>query len=88
MKSIQVNERLIVVQCDTPLETYYHHADDPYLAKFGVDGRMAEIKKSVFLSLNVCITELVKHIYEESKLLFAARINQDDWYFWHDMPCP
>jgi hypothetical protein len=54
------------------------------LAKFGADQRLIELKKSVLLSPNVCITEMVQHIYKESESLYNGTIHQNDWVFWHD----
>jgi hypothetical protein len=36
------------------------------------------------LSGNVCITELVEHIYLHSKEAFRGTIHADNWYFWHN----
>jgi hypothetical protein len=49
-------------------------ADDPYLAKYGLWGQMAELKKSVTLSGNVCIMEMIQHIYNEHEFLFKGKI--------------
>ena len=39
--------------------------------------------KSTTLSSNVCITEMVQHIYDESKAYFEDR-GIEDWWFYHD----
>jgi hypothetical protein len=84
LNTIILNAREVVVEFNAPLPVDYRLAADPYLAKFGAEARMAEIKKSVFLSSNVCITEMVEHIYQQSELLFKGTINQNSWWFWHD----
>jgi hypothetical protein len=73
-----------VIMTVAPLEVDYRLSPDPYLAKFGEEGRMREIRKSVFLSGNVCITDMIEHIYKESELVFKGTIHQNDWWFWHD----
>jgi hypothetical protein len=73
-----------VINSLAPAEVDYRLCADPYLAKYGPDRRIDEIKKSVTLSANVCITEMVKHIYDESELLFRGTPNENDWWFWHD----
>jgi hypothetical protein len=69
----------------SPAKVDHRLALDPYLAKFGEDGRMREIRKSVFLSSNVCITNIIEHIYKESELLFQGTIHQNNWWFWHNV---
>jgi hypothetical protein len=78
------NASAVLIHDEAPVEVDYRLADDPYLAKYGLEGRMAEMKKSVTLSGNVCITEMIEHIYNESKLLFKGTIHEKDWLFWHD----
>ena len=59
-------------------------ADDPYLAKFGAERRKAEISKSLLLSGNVCITDMITHLYRETEEIFRGTIHQLDWFFWHE----
>lgn len=84
IKKIQSTVNSIVINRLAPAEVDYRLCSDPYLAKYGPEQRMKEIKKSVTLSSNVCITEMVQHIYEESKLLFKNTPNKNNWWFWHD----
>jgi hypothetical protein len=84
IKNLMLTASDVVIHSNAPIEIDYRLAEDPYLAKFGPEGRMVEIKKSVTLSGNVCITDMIEHIYKESELLFKDTIHKDDWLFWHD----
>jgi hypothetical protein len=80
---LQYTRTNVIMTLDPP-GIDYRRATDPYLAKFGEEGIMREIRKYVFLSGNVCITDTVQHIYRESELLFKGTIYKDDLWFWHD----
>jgi hypothetical protein len=56
---------------------------NPYKSRFG-DLWLDEIKKSTFLSKFVCIKDLVKHIYTETKKCFANTEYSNDFFFYHD----
>jgi hypothetical protein len=32
----------------------------------------------------VCITELVRHIHDETQKVMKGTKHEDDWYFYHD----
>jgi len=61
----------------------YRKFANPYKEKYG-DRWEEEIAKCATLKKYRCITDLVTHIYEESKKLFADTMFKDNWYFYHD----
>jgi hypothetical protein len=73
-----------LVNSNAPPEVNYRFFEDPYFAKYGEENRDTEIKKPVMLSGNVCITDLVNHIYLHSKEAFRGTVHKDNWLFWHD----
>jgi hypothetical protein len=84
IKSIRTIAIANVIHDRAPQEVDYRLAEDPYLAKFGPERRRIEISKSLLLSGNVCITDMITHLYEESEAIFKGTIHQNDWFFWHD----
>jgi hypothetical protein len=68
----------VLIHDAAPVEVDYCLADDPYLSKYRLEGQMAELKKLVTLSGNVCIMEMIEHIYNESELLFKETIHEKD----------
>jgi hypothetical protein len=73
-----------LVRSNAPAEVDYRLSPDPYLAKYGPGRRDEEIKKSVMMSGNVCITDMVEHIYLHSQAAFRGTVHEDNWVFWHD----
>lgn len=70
-----------------PKPVDHRKAANPYLSKFG-DSWKDEISKSSPLRNVVCITELVEHIFQETKKLYQVESedsdNGPDWWFYHD----
>ena len=42
------------------------------------------INHSVFMNKYMCVTELVRDIYERSERAFVGTTHENDWYFYHD----
>ena len=68
---------------DRPEPTNHMNAENPYESKYGNDWhkKIALVDK---MNKYVCVTSLIKHIYEESKRIMEGTIHENDWYFYHD----
>ena len=82
---IKVKEisRTICIHKKRPDITNHINAKNPYKSKYG-DDWLENIKKVKQLNKYVCITGLIKHIYEESRRIMQGTIYEDNWYFYHD----
>ncbi len=70
--TISINHR------NNPLE------QNPYKGQYGVDTWEKEVRKSAFLSNLVCITDLVLHMYEQTKACFVGSEYASSFYFYHN----
>ena len=66
-----------------PLVIDHHKAKNPYLSKFGGDWEK-HIKNCAALSPYRCITDIVQHIYTETKKTFEGTKYEDNFFFYHD----
>ena len=62
----------------------HRKAPNPYLSRYGEDLWESKINTSVFMNKYMCVTELVKGIYEASEQAFIGTTHENDWYFYHD----
>ena len=75
-----LNMCYMVSEGDRPKRRNYKDAVNPYEARYGLTWRY-EIKKVTAMSGKVCITEMVQHIYDESKRIMMGTNYEDNWYF-------
>jgi hypothetical protein len=70
---------------DVPDTAFVDHrkANNPYLSRYG-DAWKDEIKSTVLMKKNVCITELVEHIFKETKKVMRGTEHENNCYFYHD----
>ena len=61
----------------------HRKSENPYYSKYG-DNWKEEIRKTVFMKQYACITDLVEHIHNRSKDVFAGTTHEHTWYFYHD----
>lgn len=59
-------------------------ARDPYLSRYGAQGRDAALAADLRKNGQVCITELVEHIISESANVFKGTKHENTWLFYHD----
>ena len=57
--------------------------NNPYKPLFCYNWRDGILKSSA-LKIHACITDIVSHIYEETKRVMKGTIYEDSWYFYHD----
>ena len=62
----------------------HRKASNPYLSRYGEDLWESMINTSVFMNKYMCVTELVKGIYEASEQAFIGTTHENDWYFYHN----
>ena len=78
-----LNMCYMVSEGDRPKRRNFKDAVNPYEARYGSTWR-DEIKKVGAMSKHVCITEMVQHIYDESKRIMMGTNYEDNWFFYHD----
>ena len=61
----------------------YRLAENPYQAKYGGNWRSV-IGSTVFMKRYMCVTELVRKMYEASEIAFRGTTHEDTWFFYHD----
>jgi len=59
-------------------------ATDPYLSRYGAEGRDAALAAALRKSGQVCITELVIHMVTETERVFKGTKHENTWLFYHD----
>jgi hypothetical protein len=70
---------------DAPPRTDHRKAKNPYISKYGEDNWKERCAKSVMLSSYACITELVRHMHDETqKVMKGTKHEHGEWYFYHD----
>jgi hypothetical protein len=61
----------------------HRQSDNPYASLYGTNWKL-EIKKATMVQKYVTISEMVKHIYYESRRLMQGTKYSDNWFFYHD----
>lgn len=59
-------------------------ATDPYLSRYGAEGRDAALAAALRKAGQVCITELVIHMATETERVFKGTKHEKTWLFYHD----
>jgi hypothetical protein len=66
-----------------PEKVDHRKEENPYESKYDKEWR-EKIRTTVGMSPYVCITEMIKHIYDESKKMFKGTKHEGNWLFSHD----
>jgi len=85
IRSAQIEAQNTVKEGDTPPDDIdYRRAENPYLARYGAEEWEAKISKAAALSGYALVTDMIRHIHDETKKMMAGTKHEDDWFFYHD----
>ena len=66
-----------------PVAIDHKLSDNPYESRYGVEWENI-IKETCNLKPYVLITDMIRHIHDESKRIMKGTPHEDNWYFYHD----
>jgi len=62
----------------------HRRAENPYLSRYGDDDWETAIARDLRVHHVICITEIVRHMHDESEKFFADTEYAENWWFFHD----